>query len=193
MARIVRGGLIQAVLSEPATSTVEKIRKSMIDKHVALIARAADQGVQVLCLQELFYGPYFCAEQNRKWYAMTEPVPAGPTTQFMCELARAVLGQSPIMWDRNMDPARCASGEGFTLLDSFAFRSRVPPGRKGIECAVNPALKTPGLFRLCVQHDGSGRGMGPGDVCVRARSRYVANPRRVFVGVDPVGGGWHRF
>ena len=63
MARIVRGGLIQAVLSEPTTSPIEKIKKSMIDKHVDLIAQAAEKGVQVLCLQELFYGPYFPAEQ----------------------------------------------------------------------------------------------------------------------------------
>jgi beta-ureidopropionase len=41
----------------------------------------------VVCLQELFYGPYFCAEQNRKWYEMTERVPDGPTTQLMQALA----------------------------------------------------------------------------------------------------------
>ena len=44
MARMVRGGLIQAVLSEPATSPAEKIKKSMIDKHVALIGQAAEKG-----------------------------------------------------------------------------------------------------------------------------------------------------
>ena len=88
MSRIVRSGLIQAKLCEPATSGVEKIKKAMIDKHVAMIAEAADKGVQVLCLQELFYGPYFCAEQDAKWYEMTEPVPDGPTTKLMCELAK---------------------------------------------------------------------------------------------------------
>jgi N-carbamoylputrescine amidase len=88
MARIVRGGLIQATLSEPSTSAVEKIKKSMIDKHVALIAQAAERGVQVLCMQELFYGPYFCAEQEHKWYSLTEQVPGGPTTQLMSQLAR---------------------------------------------------------------------------------------------------------
>lgn len=87
MARVVRGGLIQAVLSEPATSSVDKIKKSMIDKHVDLIAQAADKGVQVLCLQELFYGPYFPAEQDARWYDMVEPMPDGPTTRLMCELA----------------------------------------------------------------------------------------------------------
>jgi len=88
MARIVRGGLIQATLSEPGSSPIEKIKKSMIDKHVALIEQAAGKGVQVLCLQELFYGPYFCCDQDTKWYGMAEPVPDGPTTQLMCELAK---------------------------------------------------------------------------------------------------------
>ena len=88
MSRIVRAGLIQATLCEPATSAPEKIKKAMIDKHVDLIAQAADKGAQVLCLQELFYGPYFCAEQNAKWYEMTEQVPDGPTTKLMCELAK---------------------------------------------------------------------------------------------------------
>ncbi|HEY2826307.1 MAG TPA: hypothetical protein VGJ04_01805, partial [Pirellulales bacterium] len=64
MARMVRGALIQATLSEPGTSAPAKIKKSMIDKHVAMIAAAADKGAQVLCMQELFYGPYFCAEQE---------------------------------------------------------------------------------------------------------------------------------
>ena len=88
MSRIVRAGLIQATLCEPATSAPEKIKKAMIGKHVDLIAQAADKGAQVLCLQELFYGPYFCAEQKPKWYAMTEQIPDGPTTKLMCELAK---------------------------------------------------------------------------------------------------------
>ena len=87
MPRTVRGALIQATLCEPATSPVEKIKRAMIDKHVGLIAQAADQGAQIICLQELFYGPYFCAEQDTRWYAMTEPVPDGPTTKLMRELA----------------------------------------------------------------------------------------------------------
>src|SRR5438876_827314 len=88
MPRIVRGGLIQATLCEPGTSPVAKIKKAMIDKHVALIARAADAGAQVLCLQELFYGPYFCAEQQTRWYEMTERIPDGPTTKLMQRLAK---------------------------------------------------------------------------------------------------------
>ena len=44
MSRVVRGGLIQATLCEPATSPVAAVKKAMIDKHVALIAEAAEQG-----------------------------------------------------------------------------------------------------------------------------------------------------
>src|SRR6202050_4909296 len=88
MPRIVRGGLIQATLAEPATSPIEKIKKAMVDKHVALIAEAAKRGAQVLCLQELFYGPYFCAEQETKWYSLTERIPDGPTTKLMMEVAK---------------------------------------------------------------------------------------------------------
>jgi beta-ureidopropionase len=88
MSRIVRGGLIQATLCEPSDSPVEKIKQAMIDKHVALIAQAVDKGAEVVCLQELFYGPYFCAEQDIKWYSMTERIPDGPTTRLMQDLAK---------------------------------------------------------------------------------------------------------
>lgn len=88
MPRIVRAGLIQATLCEPVTSGIPKIKQAMIDKHVELIAKAVDQGAQVVCLQELFYGPYFCAEQDTKWYDMTERVPEGPTIRLMQDLAK---------------------------------------------------------------------------------------------------------
>jgi beta-ureidopropionase len=88
MSRVVRGGLIQATLCEPSTSPVAVVKKAMLDKHVALIAEAAKQGAQVVCLQELFYGPYFCAEQQARWYELTERIPDGPTTRLMAELAR---------------------------------------------------------------------------------------------------------
>jgi beta-ureidopropionase len=88
MARIVRGALIQATFNESASSSPQKIKKAMVDKHVELIAQAAGKGAQVLCMQELFYGPYFCAEQDAKWYDLTERVPDGPTVKLMQDLAK---------------------------------------------------------------------------------------------------------
>lgn len=87
MSRVVRGALIQATLCEPASSPVEQIKEAMTHKHVQLIETAAGRGAQVVCLQELFYGPYFCAEQHAKWYALTERIPDGPTTRLMQQLA----------------------------------------------------------------------------------------------------------
>ncbi len=87
MARIVRAGLIQASLPLAADAPLDRLKKAMIDKHVALIAQAAGKGVQVLCLQEIFYGPYFCAEEQTRWYQMAEPIPGGPTITLMRELA----------------------------------------------------------------------------------------------------------
>ena len=87
MSRIVRCGLIQAHNPLDPEHSLAQIKKAMIDKHLKLIEQAAKQKVQILCLQELFYGPYFCAEQNQKWYEMTESVPNGPTTKLMQKLA----------------------------------------------------------------------------------------------------------
>jgi N-carbamoylputrescine amidase len=87
MSRIVRCGLIQAHNPLGPDHSMAQIKKAMIEKHLKLIEKAARQKVQVLCLQELFYGPYFCAEQNQKWYEMTESVPDGPTTRLMQKIA----------------------------------------------------------------------------------------------------------
>jgi N-carbamoylputrescine amidase len=67
---------------------MEATKRAMIDKHVALIGQAADAGAQIVCLQEIFFGPYFCAEQTTKWYDFSEPVPDGPTIRLMQDLAR---------------------------------------------------------------------------------------------------------
>ncbi len=87
MPRIVRCGLIQASNPLGPERGLPAIKKAMIEKHVKFIEQAAKKRVQVLCLQELFYGPYFCAEQDAKWYHLTEPVPDGPTVKLMQKLA----------------------------------------------------------------------------------------------------------
>ena len=55
-------------------------KDSMVEKHLKHIDDAAKQGAQVMCLQELFYGPYFCQVQDPQYYAYTEKIPDGPTT-----------------------------------------------------------------------------------------------------------------
>src|ERR1700683_3906700 len=88
MSRIVRCSLIQAKNEAAAESSLAAIKQAMLDKHVGLIRKAASGGAQIVCLQEIFYGPYFCAEQSTRWYDSTEPVPDGPTIQLMQSLAK---------------------------------------------------------------------------------------------------------
>lgn len=56
-------------------------------KAVEGIHRAADQGAQVICLQELFRTQYFCKREDVALFSMAEAVP-GPTTDRMVEVAR---------------------------------------------------------------------------------------------------------
>ncbi|MGH9776466.1 MAG: nitrilase-related carbon-nitrogen hydrolase [Candidatus Acidiferrales bacterium] len=88
MPRVVRCGLIQAGCEwSPEKYSLDQIKRKMTDKHEKMIGEAAKKEVQILCLQELFYGPYFCAEQNTRWYDLTEPIP-GPTVERMQKLAK---------------------------------------------------------------------------------------------------------
>jgi beta-ureidopropionase len=88
MSPIVKCGLIQASNAIDTSEPIEKIRQANIDKHMALIDKAGAQGVQILCMQEIFTGPYFCAEQTPRWYEATEQIPDGPTTKLMQETAK---------------------------------------------------------------------------------------------------------
>ncbi len=88
-ARTIRCGIIQASCDLDADrNPLAKIKKQMIEKHVELVREAAKKGVQILGLQELFYGPYFCAEQQARWYELTERVPGGPTLALMQKLSK---------------------------------------------------------------------------------------------------------
>jgi beta-ureidopropionase len=89
MSHNIRCGLIQC--SNPLNDEslpVASIQKAMLDKHIPMVQVAGKRGVQILCLQEIFNGPYFCPSQDKRWYAAAEPIP-GPTTHVMAELAKA--------------------------------------------------------------------------------------------------------
>jgi len=79
MNRTVRAALVQAHANLPKTEA--------LDKHVAMVEEAAGKGAEVACLQEIFFGPYFCAQQEPKWFDTAEP-DDGPTVQTMRGLAR---------------------------------------------------------------------------------------------------------
>lgn len=87
MARNVHVGLIQAATPFDPSWSVQKIQQAGLDVHLPLIEEAGKKGVQILGLQEIFNGPYFCPSQDPKWYEAAEPVP-GPTTEKMQAYAK---------------------------------------------------------------------------------------------------------
>jgi N-carbamoylputrescine amidase len=89
MAPIVRSGLIQCANPINDESVpVKKVQDAMVEKHLPFIEQAAKKGVQILCLQEIFNGPYFCPGQDKRWYDAAEPIPDGRTTRLFQELAK---------------------------------------------------------------------------------------------------------
>ena len=88
MSEIVRCGLIQCAnpLNDESRPVAE-IKEAMFQKHLPLIEQAASKGVQILCLQEIFNGPYFCPSQDPRWYESAEEVP-GPTVERLAKLAK---------------------------------------------------------------------------------------------------------
>ena len=88
MPRRVVGGLIQAAtpITDPS-APLDAIRQAAIDVHLPLVDEAGKRGVQILGLQEIFNGPYFCPSQDARWYDIAEPVP-GPTTNLIADRAR---------------------------------------------------------------------------------------------------------
>ncbi len=88
MARIVKSGLIQmSIPMSEGDGTIDEIKEAAVQKHIPFIEDAGKQGVQILCLQEIFSTPYFCPGQDAKWYASAEPIP-GPTIERMQEHAK---------------------------------------------------------------------------------------------------------
>ena len=88
MSRIVKCGLIQA--SNPIndeTRPIPEIQAAMFEKHLPMIHEAGQKGVQILGLQEIFNGPYFCPGQDKRWYQAAEPVP-GPTVERLQPIAK---------------------------------------------------------------------------------------------------------
>src|SRR5919112_3394379 len=88
MSRTVKCGLIQATHAGTTDAPIEEIKRANIDKHLRMIEDAARQGVQILCMQEVFNTPYFCAEQSTRWYDSVEKIPDGPTVRLMQEVAK---------------------------------------------------------------------------------------------------------
>jgi N-carbamoylputrescine amidase len=78
-AHAVRIGLIQSACSPNPEANLKKT--------LALAGRAARQGAQIICTQELFRSQYFCQSEDFKKFELAETIP-GPSADAFCRLAR---------------------------------------------------------------------------------------------------------
>ena len=87
MARNVKCGLIQCrnPINDEARP-IPEVQAAAFEKHLPFIESAGKQGVKILCLQEIFNGPYFPPSQDARWYDAAEPIP-GPTVEALAPLA----------------------------------------------------------------------------------------------------------
>ena len=88
MSRTIKCGLIQAHNVGDVNAPIEEIKKANVEHQMKMVEDAAKQGVQMLCFQEIFTTPYFCAEQQTRWYEAVEKVPDGKTVQMMQSVAK---------------------------------------------------------------------------------------------------------
>ncbi|MCS6926220.1 MAG: carbon-nitrogen hydrolase [Candidatus Binatia bacterium] len=71
-------GLVQMSCSEQPEENLAKA--------LARIRQAAQQGAQMICLQELFRSRYFCQREDVQHFLLAEPIP-GPTTTTLSRVA----------------------------------------------------------------------------------------------------------
>src|SRR5213079_2063257 len=62
-------------------------KRANVEEALARIAEAAGRGANVICLQELFAGPYFCQTEDHRWFGEAEPIP-GPTSDALAAAAK---------------------------------------------------------------------------------------------------------
>ena len=77
--RILRVGLVQQSCSADVEANIQKLARNIAD--------GAQQGAQLVILQELHNSLYFCQTENTELFDLAEPIP-GPSTDFYGELAR---------------------------------------------------------------------------------------------------------
>lgn len=89
MSRTIRLALVQ--MSDAGSP------QKCVDKALQMAGSACDQGANLICLQELFNGPYPCQAEDHRNFDYAEQID-GPTIQRVCDFARqrAVVVVAPI-------------------------------------------------------------------------------------------------
>ncbi|GBP06698.1 Beta-ureidopropionase [Eumeta japonica] len=86
--RIVRLAVVQHSLGTSTDKPVHEQRQAIYEKVKRIIDVAGEEGVNILCLQELWSLPYvFCTREKQPWCEFAESAEDGPSIKFLSELA----------------------------------------------------------------------------------------------------------
>jgi N-carbamoylputrescine amidase len=82
-------------MAPPRTFTLALVQMKCAPDRDANLAKAADRireaakaGAQIVCLPELFLGPYFCQREDADLFDLAEPIP-GPSSERLAKVAKA--------------------------------------------------------------------------------------------------------
>jgi N-carbamoylputrescine amidase len=80
-------------------------RGANADRAEALVRQAAAEGAQVILLQELFHGPYFCKTEDPRYFAWAEPFEGNVLVARFAALARELGVVLPVSFFERAGPA----------------------------------------------------------------------------------------
>ena len=124
-----------------------------VEKAIARIGEAAGLGANIVCLQELFTGPYFCQTEDHRHFAAAEPIP-GPTSQALAALETINLSKA---MGTVADEARGQRAMIHLMLDE------VPPARDladGIQLSRHQDVKSRAMLAAIVAEAWARRSTG---------------------------------
>lgn len=100
--RIVKIALVQHSIVLPTDKPIAEQKQAVFDKIAKIIDAAATEGVQIVCLQETWYMPFFlCTREKEQWKEFAESASEGQSTVFLKKLAKKYKTTiiSPILED----------------------------------------------------------------------------------------------
>ncbi|XP_050350428.1 beta-ureidopropionase-like [Nymphalis io] len=86
--RIVKVGIIQHSITISTGKPILEQRQGIFDKIRNIIIAAANEGVNIICLQEAWSMPFaFCTREKQPWCEFAESAIDGPSVQFLKEFS----------------------------------------------------------------------------------------------------------
>lgn len=85
MNKVIKSALVQLNSGnfDFENSNAKHIKDFLIEKHIKYLEEAHKNSVNIICFQELFNSPYFCAVQNNKFFDYSEEIPGYSTNIFL--------------------------------------------------------------------------------------------------------------